>query len=240
MTHIPRTPSFKQLGIACLLGAALHVGIAHAAGPVVILPAPASDEPVAGRHTETAIFAGGCFWGVQAVFQHVKGVTNAVSGYIGGAADTAHYDQVSAGATGHAEAVQVSFDPSQVSYGKLLQVFFSVTNNPTELNHQGDDKGTQYRSALFPLDGQQKQIAQAYIAQLGAAKLFPAPIVTTIEPVKGFFAAEATHQNFLTLNPNDDYIVKNDRPKVANLERVFPAQWTAQPALVPNVVPASK
>jgi len=227
------------VGTACLLAIGLHFGRAGAAEPAVVIPAPAVDEPAAGRHTETAVFAGGCFWGVQGVFQHVKGVTNAVSGYAGGKKDTAQYEVVSGGDTGHAESVQVTFDPAQVSYGKLLQVYFSVAHNPTELNFQGPDHGTQYRSALFPLDDGQRKVATAYIAQLDAAKAFPKPIVTHVEAFKGFFPAEAYHQNFLALNPDYPYIVYNDLPKVAELKKVFPAQYADKPVLVPNVV-ASK
>ena len=227
------------VGAACLIAIGLHFGMAGAAEPSVVIPAPAVDEPVAGRHSETAVFAGGCFWGVQGVFQHVKGVTNAVSGYSGGEKKTAEYEVVSSGQTGHAESVQVTFDPTQVSYGKLLQVYFSVAHNPTELNFQGPDHGTQYRSALFPLDDGQRKVAAAYIAQLDSAKAFGKPIVTKIEPFKGFYAAEGYHQNFLTLNPDYPYIVYNDLPKVADLKKVFPAQYADKPALVPNVV-ASK
>ena len=227
------------VGAACLVAIGLHFGTAHAAEPAVIIPGPAVDEPAAGRHTETAVFAGGCFWGVQGVFQHVKGVTNAVSGYSGGAKATAQYEVVGSGMTGHAESVQVTFDPQEVSYGKLLQIYFSVAHNPTELNYQGPDHGTQYRSALFPLDDGQRKVAAAYIAQLEAAKAFPKPIVTKVEPFKGFYPAEGYHQNFLTLNPDYPYIVYNDLPKVADLKKVFPAQYADKPALVPNVV-ASK
>jgi peptide-methionine (S)-S-oxide reductase len=228
-----------SVGAACLVAIGLHFGLAGAAEPAVVIPAPAVDEPVTGAHTETAVFAGGCFWGVQGVFQHVKGVTNAVSGYSGGKKESAQYETVSGGNTGHAESVQVTFDPTQVSYGKLLQVYFSVAHNPTELNFQGPDHGTQYRSALFPLDDAQRKVATAYIAQLEAAKAFPKPIVTRVEPFKGFFPAEGYHQNFLTLNPDYPYIVYNDLPKVADLKKVFPQQYADKPALVPNVV-ASK
>jgi peptide-methionine (S)-S-oxide reductase len=228
-----------MVGGACLVAIGLHFGMAGAAEPSVVLPAPAVDEPADARHTETAVFAGGCFWGVQGVFQHVKGVTNAVSGYSGGEKKTAEYEVVSTGNTGHAESVQVTFDPTQVSYGKLLQVYFSVAHNPTELNFQGPDHGTQYRSALFPLDDAQRKVATAYIAQLEAAKAFPKPIVTHVEAFKGFFPAEGYHQNFLTLNPDYPYIVYNDLPKVADLKKVFPGQYADKPALVPNVV-ASK
>jgi peptide-methionine (S)-S-oxide reductase len=227
------------VGVSCLLAIGLHFGRAGAAEPAVVIPAPTLDEPAAGRHTETAVFAGGCFWGVQGVFQHVKGVTNAVSGYSGGEKKTAEYEVVSTGQTGHAESVQVTFDPAQVSYGKLLQVYFSVAHNPTELNFQGPDHGTQYRSALFPVDDGQRKVAAAYIAQLDAAKAFTRPIVTKIEPFKAFYAAEGYHQNFLTLNPDYPYIAYNDLPKVADLKKVFPAQYADKPVLVPNVV-ASK
>jgi peptide-methionine (S)-S-oxide reductase len=225
-----------SVGAACLLAIGLHFGHAGAAEPSVVIPAPAADEPAGTRHTETAVFAGGCFWGVQGVFQHVKGVTNAVSGYSGGKKETAEYETVSGGNTGHAESVQVTFDPTQVSYGKLLQVYFSVAHNPTELDYQGPDHGTQYRSALFPLDEAQRKVATAYIAQLDAAKVFPRPIVTHVEAYKGFFPAEAYHQNFLALNPDYPYIVYNDLPKVADLKKVFPAQYADKPVLVPKVV----
>jgi peptide-methionine (S)-S-oxide reductase len=224
---------------ACLVAIGLQLGSARAAESAVVLPAPAVDEAAAGRHSETAVFAGGCFWGVQGVFQHVKGVSNAVSGYAGGQKETAHYEVVSGGNTGHAESVQVTFDPTQVSYGKLLQVYFSVAHDPTQLNYQGPDHGTQYRSALFTADDEQRKVAQAYIAQLEAAKVFRKPIVTKIEPLKAFYPAEGYHQNFLTLNPDYPYIVFNDLPKVADLKRVFPGIYSDKPVLVPNVV-ASK
>jgi len=216
---------------ACLLAIGLHAVRAGAAEPAVAIPAPVVDEPAAGRHTETAVF-----WGVQGVFQHVQGVTNAVSGYSGGSKATAHYERVGSGSTGHAESVQVTFDPAQVSYGTLLRVYFSVAHNPTQLGFQGPDHGPQYRSALFPLDDGQRKVATAYIAQLDAAKVFPKPVVTTVEPFKGFFPAEGYHQNFLTLNPTYPYIVYNDLPKVADLKRMFPALYADKPVLVPDVV----
>jgi peptide-methionine (S)-S-oxide reductase len=225
------------LAVAGLISQASAFSFGGAESAVVI-PPPTLDETTQAR-SETAVFAGGCFWGVQGVFQHVKGVTNAVSGYAGGEKNTAQYEVVSTGRTGHAESVQVTFDPEQVSYGKLLQVYFSVAHNPTELNFQGPDHGTQYRSALFPVDDGQRKVAAAYIAQLDAAKAFPKPIVTKVEPFKGFYAAEGYHQNFLTLNPDYPYIVYNDLPKVADLKKVFPAQYADKPVLVPNVV-ASK
>jgi peptide-methionine (S)-S-oxide reductase len=221
-------------GAAVLIAAAGHG--AFAAETAVTVPAPAVDEPAASRHTETAVFAGGCFWGVQGVFQHVKGVANAVSGYSGGKGETAHYEMVGSGYTGHAESVQVTFDPSQVSYGRLLQIFFSVAHNPTELNYQGPDHGSQYRSALFPVDDAQRKVATAYVAQLEASKAFHAPVVTRVEEFKGFYPAEGYHQNFLELNPSYPYIVINDQPKVADLKRMFPADYNVKAVLVPNVV----
>jgi peptide-methionine (S)-S-oxide reductase len=238
-----RLPIYLMAGLAAAallaFGPGRGLGRAEAAEAAVILPLPTVDEPPApGRHTETAVFAGGCFWGVQGVFQHVKGVTNAVSGYSGGKADTAHYEMVGTGATGHAESVEVTFDPAQVSYGRLLQVFFSVAHNPTQLNYQGPDHGSQYRSALFPTDDGQRKVAEAYVAQLGAAKVFKAPIVTRIEPYHGFYPAEGYHQNFLTLNPDYGYIVVNDLPKIRELERLFPALYSPKPVLVPDAVAA--
>ncbi|MGH8600421.1 MAG: peptide-methionine (S)-S-oxide reductase MsrA [Burkholderiales bacterium] len=198
----------------------------------VIAPPPTLDEPTGGAHSETAIFAGGCFWGVQGVFQHVKGVISAVSGYTGGAADTAHYRIVSGGDTGHAESVKVVFDPAQVSYGTLLRIFFSVVQDPTELNRQGPDTGTQYRSAIFPTSPAQRRVAQAYIAQLTDAQVFKQPIVTRVEQDTGFYPAEAHHQNFLAEHPMYPYIVINDLPKIANLKRLFPSLYRESPVLV--------
>lgn len=197
---------------------------------VVIAP-PALDETTQA-HSETAVFAGGCFWGVQGVFQHVKGVKKAVSGYAGGAANTAQYDRVSEGDTGHAESVEVTFDPSQVSYGTLLQIYFSVAHNPTELNRQGPDSGTQYRSAIFTLSGEQQRVAQAYIAQLDGAHSFSKPIVTKLESYNGFYPAEEEHQDFLTEHPTYPYIVINDLPKVAQLKQLYPDRYQEKPVLV--------
>lgn len=205
---------------------------AFAADAAVVIAAPVVDEPAAGAHTETAVFAGGCFWGVQGVFQHLRGVTNAVAGYAGGKAATAHYEMVGTGDTGHAESVQVTFDPSQISYGKLLQMFFSVAHDPTELNRQGPDSGTQYRSAIFPQTPAQKTVAEKYIAQLNAAHAFRAPLATTIEANSGFFSAESYHQNYLTLHPNAAYIAINDMPKVENLKRIAPTLYRPDPVLV--------
>ena len=197
----------------------------------VEIPGPATELVETGT-TAIAVFAGGCFWGVQGVFQHVAGVSNAVSGYSGGTADTATYDQSSSGTTGHAEAVQVTYDPSVVSYGDLLQIYFSVAHNPTQLNYQGPDRGTQYRSTIFPGNDAQAEFAQAYIAQLDETGLFEAPIFTTIEPLQAFYPAEQYHQDFLTLNPTYPYIVINDLPKVAALKSLFPDTYRDEPVLV--------
>ena len=185
-------------------------------------PAPTVDQPASGNHTATAVFAGGCFWGVEAVFERLNGVSDAVSGYAGGAAYTAHYEVVSSGITGHAESVQVTYDPSKISYGKLLEVFFAVAHDPTQLNRQGPDHGTQYRSAIFFSIPDQKRIAEAYIHQLDAAKIFPGAIVTKVVPLNGFYRAEDYHQHYFDHNPNNPYIVYNDAPKVKNLQAQFP------------------
>lgn len=204
---------------------------ARSAEPAVQIPPPAEDEPASGARSETAVFAGGCFWGVQGVFEHVRGVRQAVAGYSGGAAGTAQYETVERGDTGHAESVRVTFDPAQVSYGRLLQIYFSVIQNPTELDYQGPDHGNQYRSALFPLGAAQRTVAQAYIAQLGAAKAFPAPIVTDIEAFKGFYPAEGHHQNFLERHPDNPYIMYYDVPKISALRKLFPALYRGNPVL---------
>ncbi|MBX4956120.1 peptide-methionine (S)-S-oxide reductase MsrA [Rhizobium lentis] len=213
--------------VAVLVG----VSMACAAEEAVVIPPPAMDE-AARSGTETAIFAGGCFWGVQGVFQHVKGVESAVSGYAGGEARTAQYETVSTGSTGHAEAVEVRFDPRKVSYGRLLQIFFSVAHNPTQLNFQGPDRGTQYRSALFVTASEQREVAERYIDQLDKAHVFPQPIVTEVSDSAGFYPAEAYHQDFLTRNPTYPYIVYNDLPKIENLKLLFPADYRSQPVLV--------
>ncbi|MNH83084.1 Peptide methionine sulfoxide reductase MsrA/MsrB [compost metagenome] len=197
----------------------------------VVIPPPTLDE-ITQAHSETAVFAGGCFWGVQGVFQHVKGVKDAVSGYAGGAANTAQYERVSNGNTGHAESVEVTFDPTQVSYGTLLQIYFSVAHNPTELNRQGPDTGTQYRSAIFTKNADQQKVAEAYIAQLDAAKSFSKPIVTKLESYNGFYPAEEEHQDFLTEHPTYPYIVINDLPKVAQLKQLYPDRYQDKPVLV--------
>jgi len=196
------------------------------------VPAPATDERAGTSEPEVAVFAGGCFWGVQGVFQHVKGVTRALSGYAGGQKRTAEYEVVSSGTTGHAESVEVTYDPRQITYGRLLQIYFSVARDPTELNRQGPDYGTQYRSAIFPTNDEQARVAAAYVAQLNDAHVFPSKVVTTIEPGRTFYPAEAYHQDFLTRNPHYPYIVINDLPKIRELERLFPAVYQADPVLV--------
>ncbi|MFI5117469.1 MAG: peptide-methionine (S)-S-oxide reductase MsrA [Terriglobales bacterium] len=216
-----------SLLVSSLLLFAVFFAIARDRSPVV-LPNPAVDESPSAKSTqETAVFAGGCFWGVQAVFQHVKGVISATSGYSGGPSIAAEYEVVSTGTTGHAESVKVVYDPAKISYGQLLKVFFSVAHDPTELNRQGPDEGTQYRSVIFYSSDQQKHIAQAYIAQLDQAKLFPRAIVTQVVPLKAFYPAEAYHQNYATLHPDNPYIRYNDLPKVANLQQQFPNLYRA-------------
>ncbi len=193
------------------------------------LPNPVVDTPAASaKGTETAVLAGGCFWGVQAVFQHMKGVTRVISGYSGGARETAEYHKVSSGSTGHAESVQITYDPSRITYGRLLKVYFSVAHNPTELNRQGPDEGTQYRSAIFYSNDEQKRVASAYIAQLEAAKVFPRPIVTQVVPLQAFYPAEAYHQDYVVHHPYEPYIVINDLPKLANLQRQFPGLYAGK------------
>jgi peptide-methionine (S)-S-oxide reductase len=197
-----------------------------------VIPPPAADASASQATSEVAVFAGGCFWGVQGVFQHLKGVSGAVSGYAGGAKQTAHYEVIGQGTTGHAESVQVTFDPRQITYGRLLQVFFSVAHDPTQLNRQGPDFGTQYRSAIFPTNADQARVAKAYIDQLNAARAFDKAIVTRIEMNHPFYEAEDYHQDFLTLHPTHRYIVVNDLPKIEELKRVFPDLYRATPVLV--------
>jgi len=211
--------------------AGLRTRRAAAAEQAVVIPTPAADAVPAGG-LQTAVLAGGCFWGVQAVYQHTKGVTKAVSGYAGGQKETARYEMVGTGRTGHAESVSITFDPQQISFGKILQIYFSVAHNPTELNRQGPDFGTQYRSAIFYADDEQKRIASAYIAQLQQAHVFGGPIVTKLEPLSGFYPAEDYHQDFLVLHPTYPYIVFNDLPKLDNLKRLFPDSYRETPVTV--------
>jgi peptide-methionine (S)-S-oxide reductase len=226
--------SFILFGAAAALGLGA-AGVLKAGEAVRALPAPALDEPPGALASETAVVAGGCFWGVQGVFQHLRGVISAVSGYAGGDGSTAHYEDVGTGRTGHAESVRVAFDPRQITYGRLLQVYFAVAHDPTQLNYQGPDYGPQYRSAIFPGGPQQERIARAYIAQLTQAGVFAQPIVTRIEPGKPFFPAERYHQDYLTLHPDDPYIARNDLPKLASLKRLFPALYNPRPVLVGNM-----
>jgi peptide-methionine (S)-S-oxide reductase len=195
------------------------------------VPPPAVDNPKQPGAAQTAVLAAGCFWGVQGVFEHVRGVRKVVSGYAGGERSTAQYETVSTGATGHAESVMITFDPAQISYGQLLQIAFSVVHDPTQLNRQGPDVGSQYRSAIFVADADQRRIAETYIAQLDQAHAFPRPITTRIEALKGFYPAEGYHQDYLVHHPDALYIEYNDLPKVENLERVFPALYSPQPVL---------
>jgi peptide-methionine (S)-S-oxide reductase len=199
------------------------------ANPAAAVPAPTQDVArAASPGQQTAVVSGGCFWGIQAVFQHVRGVISATSGYSGGSAKTAEYEIVSTGETGHAESVRIVYDPSQITYGGLLRVFFSVAHDPTQLNRQGPDEGTQYRSSIFYSNDEQKRIADAYIAQLDNAKVFPRPIVTKVVPLQVFYPAEAYHQNYAALHPNQPYIVFNDAPKVEHLKKEFPDLYTGK------------
>jgi peptide-methionine (S)-S-oxide reductase len=224
-----------------LLGAGLALrGLPSAAEAARSIPPAVLDEPANPQvASEVAILAGGCFWGVQGVFQHVDGVNSAVSGYAGGGADTAHYEMVGTNTTGHAESVRINFDPQRISYGHILQVYFSVAHDPTELNRQGPDVGPQYRSAIFPTNPGQARIAEAYIAQLNQANVFNASIVTRIEPGRNFYPAEDYHQDFLTRNPTYPYIVANDLPKIEALKRLFPKLYRAIPVLVAAAAPRS-
>ena len=223
--------SLCAAAIGALAITALTVAPSLAAEDPVIIPAPAVDVQATST-IQTAVLAGGCFWGVQGVFQHTAGVVNAVSGYAGGSKTTADYNMVSSGTTGHAESVEIKYDPNKISYGKILQIFFSVAHDPTQLNRQGPDSGTQYRSAIFTTSDEQKKIADAYIAQLNAAKVYRKPIVTKVGPLEGFYPAEAYHQDYLTLHPNQPYIAYNDIPKVENLKKIFAENYIEKPTLV--------
>ena len=209
--------------IPCLIPVLLAGAFSLAARPKVAFPDPAQDIPAsASEGKQTAVLAGGCFWGVEAVFEHLKGVTNVVSGFAGGDKSTAQYETVSTGSTGHAESVKITYDPSQITYGQLLKIYFSVAHNPTELNRQGPDTGTQYRSAIFYMNDDQKRVAEAYIQQLENAKIFSRRIVTQVVPFHGFYAAESYHQHFLEHNPNNPYIMYNDIPKLEQLKKQYP------------------
>jgi peptide-methionine (S)-S-oxide reductase len=225
---------FRRTALAVAAAGVLALGWFAApsrAEEAFIIPPPASDvAPADGL--KTFVLAGGCFWGVQGVYQHTKGVTNAVSGYAGGKADMAQYQLVGTGSTGHAEAVQITYDPKQVTLGKLLQIYFSVAHDPTQLNRQGPDSGTQYRSTVFTSDPAERKVVEAYIAQLNAAKVYPKKIATTLEPLQGFYPAEDYHQDYLTLHPGQPYIVINDLPKIENLKKIFAGNYREKPALV--------
>lgn len=228
----------RRPALLSLLAAAATTAVAlafampsRAAENAVVIPAPAMDAaPATG--IQTAVVAGGCFWGVQGVFQHTAGVVNAVSGYAGGTKATADYQTVSSGRTGHAESVEIKFDPKKITYGKILQIYFSVVHDPTQLNRQGPDTGTQYRSAIFTTSDEQTKVAEAYIAQLDGAKVFRKPIVTKISALEAFYPAEAYHQDYLTLHPNQPYIAYNDLPKVENLKKLFADNYIDKPTLV--------
>ncbi len=223
--------SLSAAAIGALAFAVLAIAPSRAAEEAVVIPAPTVDAREADG-IQTAVLAGGCFWGVQGVFQHTAGVINAVSGYSGGSRDSADYDQVSTGRTAHAEAVEVKYDPKKISYGKILQIFFSVAHDPTQLNRQGPDVGPQYRSAIFTANDEQKRVADAYIAQLNAAKVYKKAIATKVDRLQAFYAAEDYHQDYMTSHPNQPYIVFNDLPKVENLKKIFAENYIAKPTLV--------
>ncbi len=229
-TH-PVSPKILAIALLTLCGALSQVTACAAEAPVVIPPA-AVDNPKAAGPLQKAVLSGGCFWGVQGVFEHLNGVHRVVSGYAGGEKSTAQYEVVSSGQTGHAESVEITFDPKEVSYGEILQVFFSVAHDPTQLNRQGPDHGTQYRSSVFYTDDTQKKIAQAYIAQLGKTGAYHEPIVTRVDPLKGFYAAEDYHQDYLLIHPNEPYIVFNDLPKIRNFQHTLPALYHGKPVTV--------
>jgi peptide-methionine (S)-S-oxide reductase len=221
---------FSRISILLLIVTLFAVVSCNAAdNAITAFPNPAVDALIAtSKGEQTAVVAGGCFWGIQAVFQHVKGVINATSGYSGGAANTAEYELVSTGETGHAESVKITYDPSQITYGQLLRVFFSVAHDPTQLNRQGPDSGTQYRSVIFYNSDEQKRIAEAYVVQLEKARIFPRQIVTQLVALKAFYPAEAYHQDYAAQHPNNPYIVYNDAPKVAHLHQTFPELYTGK------------
>jgi peptide-methionine (S)-S-oxide reductase len=221
------------LGVTVMGVLLWHSPLFGAEAPVII-PPPADDNPKAAGPMQAAVLAGGCFWGVQGVFEHVRGVRKVIAGYAGGARSTADYERVGTGSTGHAESVKIIFDPAKISYGQILQIEFSVVHDPTQLNRQGPDVGTQYRSVIFYADDDQKRIAQAYIAQLDQAHVFARSIVTQVDPLKGFYEAEGYHQDYLIHNPTNPYIARYDVPKVENFKRTFPELYSGQPVLAHN------
>jgi peptide-methionine (S)-S-oxide reductase len=225
------TPLIGVIAFAALAAVLWRTSVQGAEPPVAIA-APAVDNTKSAGAPQTAVLAGGCFWGVQGVFEHVRGVQKVVAGYAGGARSTAQYETVSSGSTGHAESVKITFDPAEISYGQILQIAFSVVHDPTELNRQGPDVGTQYRSAIFYADDSQKRIAEAYIRQLDGSHAFARPIVTRVDPLKGFYAAEDYHQDYLIHNPTSPYIAMYDLPKIENFKRLFPELYSGRPVLV--------
>ena len=228
-----RSSMARLAGLVTLaVGVIASQRFANSAEAATKIPAPAQDEKVVPAHSETAVFAGGCFWGMQGVFEHVKGVKQVLSGYSGGHVPNPGYELVSSGSTGHAESIQIKYDPSKVTYGTLLQVYFSVGHNPTELNYQGPDSGTQYRSAIFYSNDDQKKVAQAYIAQLDAAHAFHAAIVTETTAFTAFYPAEDYHQDYLINHPDSMYIAFNDQPKIDNLKQMFPELYLDKPVMV--------
>src|SRR6187551_1488461 len=243
--HIARLSLFDRIGkgiglvsLVCLSLIAFSQVALRAGESAILTPAPAVDQPMAPGKTQIAVLSGGCFWAVQGVFQHVKGVEQVWSGYAGGDKSSDTYEQVSTGTTGHAESVEIAFDPAQISYGQILRVFFSVAHDPTEVNHQGPAVGPQYRSVIFFVDADQRRIAQAYIAQLEKAGVFSQVITTQTEAFKGFFTAESHHQNYLVNHPTEPYIVTNDLPKIVNLKRLFPDLYRDDPVLTTALAPA--
>jgi peptide-methionine (S)-S-oxide reductase len=234
-----RNRPFSRLSLVAAATGALAVAVfalapLRAAEDAVVIPPPAADVP-ASDGVQTVVLSGGCFWGVQGVFQHTAGVVSAVSGYSGGSKANAQYELVSTGTTGHAESVEVKYDPKRISYGRILQIFFSVAHDPTQLNRQGPDTGSQYRSAIFTTSDAQKKAAEAYIAQLDAAKVYPKPIVTKVSALQAFYPAESYHQDYLTLHPSQPYIAYNDLPKVENLKKLFAENYQEKPTLVRSV-----
>jgi len=222
-----------RLAVAALsLGAVGLPSALQAAETAIVIPAPVKDNPKTAGALQTVVVAGGCFWGMQGVFEHVNGVHKVVAGYAGGAKDTATYEAVSGGDSGHAESVQISFDPQEVSFGEILRIYFSVAHDPTQFNRQGPDSGTQYRSEIFYTDDTQKAVAEAYIAQLEHSKTFPAKIVTRVEALPAFYAAEKYHQDFLIKNPSYPYIVYNDLPKIQNLKKLYAEYYRGRPVTV--------
>jgi peptide-methionine (S)-S-oxide reductase len=233
MTFFRSRPALRSIlpSLLAVVGVAWQLTSCAAEEPVNV-PAPVLDNPRQAGPFQTAVLSGGCFWGVQGVYEHVKGVEKVVSGYAGGDRSTAQYETVSNGTTGHAESVQITFDPAKVSYGEILRIFFSVVHDPTQLNRQGPDVGTQYRSAIVYSDEAQKNVATAYIAQLSKASVFPRPIVTHVDRLKGFYPAEGYHQDYLARYPSNPYIAFNDLPKIANLKRIFPDYYSERPVLL--------